>query len=59
MAGVAIEVVHLFTEASLVIGGYGAMDGLILIPIEAATAALITTAVMRRTSGRLSIIARL
>jgi hypothetical protein len=59
MAGIATETVHLFTEPSLVIGGYGAMDGLILIPIEAATAALITTAVMRRTSGRLGIIARL
>jgi hypothetical protein len=59
MAGVATEAVHLFTKASLVIGGYGAMDGLILIPTEAATAALITTAVMRRTSGRLGIIARL
>jgi hypothetical protein len=42
MAGVATETVHLFTKASLVIGGYGATDGLVLIPIEAAIAALIT-----------------
>jgi hypothetical protein len=48
MAGTAAEVVHLFTKASLVIGGYGAMDGLILIPTEAATAALITTAMARK-----------
>jgi hypothetical protein len=40
--------VHLFTKASLVIGGYGAMDGLVLIPTEAAIAALITTAMARR-----------
>ena len=48
MAGVATEAVHLFTKATFVIGGYGAMDGLVLIPTEAATAALITTAIARR-----------
>jgi len=48
MAGVATEAVHLFTKASLVIGGYGAMDGLILIPTEAAMAVLITIAMIRR-----------
>jgi len=48
MAGVAAEITHLFTKASLVIGGYGAMDGLVLIPTEAATAALITTAMARK-----------
>jgi len=48
MAGVATETVHLFTKASFVIGGYGAMDGLVLIPTEVATAALITTAMTRR-----------
>jgi len=42
MAGVVTEAVHLFTEASLVIGGYGVMDELMLIPIEAAMATLIT-----------------
>jgi hypothetical protein len=52
MAGVATETVHLFTEASLVIGGYGATDGLVLIPTEAATAALITVAVIRRVPRR-------
>jgi len=48
MAGVATEAVHLFTKATLVIGGYGAMDGLVLIPTEAAIAALITTTMTRR-----------
>jgi hypothetical protein len=52
MAGVAAEITHLFTKASLVIGGYGVMDGLVLIPTEAATAALITIAVMRRVRRR-------
>ena len=42
MAGVATEAVHLLTKASLVIGGYGVMDELVLIPIEAAMATLIT-----------------
>jgi hypothetical protein len=48
MAGVATEITHLFTKASLIIGGYGATDGLVLIPTEAAIAALITTAMTRR-----------
>ena len=52
MAGVAAEITHLFTKASLIIGGYGVMDGLVLIPTEAATAALITIAVMRRVRRR-------
>lgn len=52
MAGVATEAVHLLTRASLVIGGYGAMDGLVLIPTEAAIAVLITTAVMKRVLRR-------
>jgi hypothetical protein len=52
MAGVATETVHLFTKASFVIGGYGAMDGLILIPLEAAIAALITVVAVRRVWGR-------
>jgi hypothetical protein len=47
MAGIATETMHLFTKASLVIGGYGIMDGLILIPLEAATAALITVVAVR------------
>jgi hypothetical protein len=47
MAGVATEAVHLLTRASLVIGGYGVMDGLILIPLEAAIAALITVIAVR------------
>jgi hypothetical protein len=47
MAGVAAEVVHLFTKASLIIGGYGATDGLVLIPLEAAIAALITVVAVR------------
>jgi hypothetical protein len=48
MAGVAAEIAHLYTKASLVIGGYGATDGLVLIPTEAAIAALITIAMIRR-----------
>jgi hypothetical protein len=47
MAGVATEAVHLFTKASLVIGGYGATDGLVLIPTEATTAALTTVVAVR------------
>jgi hypothetical protein len=47
MAGVAAEITHLFTKASLVIGGYGATDGLVLIPLEAAIAALITVVAVR------------
>jgi len=47
MAGVATEITHLFTKASLIIGGYGAMDGLVLIPTEAAIAALITVVAVR------------
>jgi|GEM_PF-1731956 len=47
MAGVATETVHLITKASLVIGGYGVMDGLVLIPLEAAMAALITVVAVR------------
>jgi hypothetical protein len=48
MAGVATEAVHLFTKASLVIGGYGTMDGLILIPTEVAAAMLITTVIIKQ-----------
>jgi hypothetical protein len=48
MAGVAAEIAHILTKASLIIGGYGVMDGLVLIPIEAAIAALITIAMIRR-----------
>jgi len=48
MAGVAAEIAHLYAKASLVIGGYGATDGLVLIPTEAAIAALITIAMIRR-----------
>jgi hypothetical protein len=47
MAGVATEITHLFTKASLIIGGYGATDGLVLIPIEAAIAALIAVVAVR------------
>jgi len=47
MAGVATEITHIFTKASLIIGGYGVMDGLILIPLEAAIAALITVVAVR------------
>jgi hypothetical protein len=48
MAGIATETMHLFTKASLVIGGYGIMDGLVLIPTEPAIAVLITIAMIRR-----------
>jgi hypothetical protein len=48
MAGIATEIAHIPTKASLIIGGYGVTDGLILIPIEAAIAALITIAMIRR-----------
>jgi hypothetical protein len=47
MAGVATEITHIFTKASLVIGGYGATDGLVLIPTEATIAALITVVAVR------------
>jgi hypothetical protein len=47
MAGIAAEIAHILTKASLVIGGYGATDGLILIPTEAAIAALITVVAVR------------
>jgi hypothetical protein len=47
MAGVAAEITHILAKSSLVIGGYGVTDGLILIPTEAATAVLITVAVIR------------
>jgi hypothetical protein len=52
MAGVAAEIAHLFAKSSLVIGGYGATDGLVLIPLEAAIAALITVVAVRRVWGR-------
>ena len=52
MAGVATETVHLLTKASLVIGGYGVTDGLVLIPIEAAIAALITVTLIKRIPRR-------
>jgi hypothetical protein len=48
MAGMAAEIAHILTKASLIIGGYGVMDRLVLIPIEAAIAALITIAMIRR-----------
>jgi hypothetical protein len=48
MTGVAIEVVHLLIKTSLVIGGYGITDGLVLIPTEIATATLITTAITKK-----------
>jgi hypothetical protein len=48
MAGIATETMHLFTKASLVIEGYGIMDGLVLIPTEPAIAVLITIAMIRR-----------
>jgi len=48
MAGIATETVHLFTKASFVIGGYGIMDGLVLIPIEAITVAIITTVIIKQ-----------
>ena len=47
MAGIAAEAVHILTKASLIIGGYGVTDGLVLIPIEAAIAALITVIAVR------------
>jgi hypothetical protein len=47
MAGVAAEIAHILAKASLVIGGYGATDGLVLIPLEAAIAALITVVAVR------------
>jgi hypothetical protein len=47
MAGVATEITHILTKASLVIGSYGATDGLVLIPTEAATAALTTVVAAR------------
>jgi hypothetical protein len=52
MAGVATGAVHLFIRVSLVIGGYGVMDGVVLIPIAVAMAALITVAVIRRVPRR-------
>jgi hypothetical protein len=47
MAGVAAEIAHILAKSSLMIGGYGVTDGLVLIPIEAAIAALITVVAVR------------
>jgi len=44
MTNVATKVIHLLTRVSFMTGGYGITDRLVLIPTEAATTALITTA---------------
>jgi hypothetical protein len=39
---------HLYTEATLIIGGFGVVDGLVVIPIESAIAVLVATARKRK-----------
>ena len=39
---------HLYTEATLIIGGFGVLDGLVVIPIESAIAVLVVSARKRR-----------
>jgi len=46
---------HLYTEATLIIGGFGLLDGLVVIPIESAIAVLVATARRRRYGGSASL----
>jgi hypothetical protein len=46
---------HLYTEATLVIGGFGLLDGLVVIPIESAIAVLVASARRRRYGGSASL----
>jgi hypothetical protein len=39
---------HLYTEATLVIGGFGILDGLVVIPLESAIAVLVVSARKRK-----------
>ena len=39
---------NLYTEATLIIGGFGALDGLVVIPTESAIAVLVVSARKRR-----------
>jgi hypothetical protein len=46
---------HLYTEATLIIGGFGVLDGLVVIPLESAIAVLVATARKRRYGGSASL----
>ena len=46
---------HLYTEATLVIGGFGILDGLVVIPLESAIAVLVASTRKRRYSGSASL----
>jgi hypothetical protein len=46
---------HLYIEATLVIGGFGILDGLVVIPIESVIAVLVATARRRRYGGSASL----
>ena len=46
---------HLYTEATLVIGGFGILDGLVVIPIESAIAVLVASARKRKYGGSVSL----
>jgi len=46
---------HLYTEATLVIGGFGLLDGLVVIPLESAIAVLVASARRRRYGGSASL----
>jgi len=46
---------HLYTEATLVIGGFGLLDGLVVIPLESAIAVLVATVRRRKYDGSASL----
>ena len=46
---------HLYIEATLIIGGYGILDGLVVIPIESAIAVLVASARKRGYGGSASL----
>jgi len=46
---------HLYTEATLVIGGFGLLDGLVVIPLESTIAVLVASARRRRYGGSASL----
>jgi hypothetical protein len=46
---------RLYISATLIIGGYGILDGLVVIPIESAIAVLVATARRRRYGGSASL----
>jgi hypothetical protein len=46
---------HLYIEATLIIGGFGLLDGLVVIPTESAIAVLVASARKRRYGGSASL----